>query len=102
MARPELSLCMIARQQNYDLRRGSFKEGWHSFLKDVRYQPAPENLVCRQCEHIAYCDQCPGWSSLEHGDADKPVEFICQVTHLRAAAFDSIAVASNEKIQNTV
>ena len=86
----ELSLCMISRQQSYDLRIGTFKDGWQNFLKDVRYQPAPENLACHQCELYSFCDQCPGWSYLEYGDQGKFVDFVCQVTHLRASALDSV------------
>ena len=33
------------------------------------------------------CDQCPGWSQLEYGDPEIPVDYLCQVAHLRAEAF---------------
>ena len=84
----ELSMCLISRVPSYDLRQGSFSEGWQEFLSQVRYQKPTEDYQCNQCELISLCGQCPGWARLEHGDPEKPVEFLCQVAHLRAEAFE--------------
>jgi len=84
----QLSACLISRVPSYDLRRGSFHEGWHEFLRRVRYQPPTESYACNQCELLSLCGQCPGWAQLEHGDPEEPVEFLCQVAHLRAAALE--------------
>ena len=82
-----LSMCLISRAPSYDLRRGSFREGWHRFLPEVRDEAASEAYECNQCELISLCGQCPGWAHLEHGDQEKRVDFLCQVAHLRAQAF---------------
>jgi radical SAM protein with 4Fe4S-binding SPASM domain len=87
----ELSICMISRQQSYDLRKGTFRDGWQNFLKDVRYQPPPQLIPCHDCELYSFCDQCPGWSYLEHGEPGKSVDFVCRVTQLRAAALEEIS-----------
>jgi radical SAM protein with 4Fe4S-binding SPASM domain len=83
----KLSLCLVDRVPSYDLRRGSFREGWSEFLPQVRNRQASEDYECGQCRLLPVCPQCPGWARLEHGDLEKRVEFLCQVTHLRAEAF---------------
>jgi hypothetical protein len=40
-----------------------------------------------ECRLIHICDQCPGWSQLERSDPEMPVDYLCQITHLRAKAF---------------
>ena len=81
----ELCLCMIARNETYNLRKGTFQEGWQQFLHQVRYQHIIGDFACKQCELQFFCDQCPGWSYLEHGELQKPVDFLCQIAHLRAS-----------------
>lgn len=83
----QLSACLIARTPEYDLRRGSFREGWRDFLAGVRYQAPTPTYQCGRCELLSLCGQCPGWAQLEHGNPEAPVEFLCQVAHLRAKAF---------------
>lgn len=86
----ELSMCLMARKSSYDLRRGSFHEGWHEFIPAVRYQPPTENYHCNQCRWLFLCHRCPAWAQLEHGNLEKPVDFLCQVGHLRAEAFGTL------------
>ena len=80
----KLSLCLVSRSRSYGLREGSFHEGWHEFLPQVRYHKAGDHYVCSRCELISLCGQCPGWAELEHGDQQAKVEFLCRVAHLRA------------------
>lgn len=84
----QLSICMMARQRTYDLRQGSFQEGWEQFIKQERSLPAPAG-PCQACQLQPLCSACPGWSFAEHGDSNAHVDYICQVTHLRAQAFGS-------------
>jgi radical SAM protein with 4Fe4S-binding SPASM domain len=86
----QLSVCMMARRQQYDLRRGTFREGWNDFLAEVRYQPPRGAYGCNQCPLLPICGQCPGWGDMEHNDPQKPVEYLCQVAHLRAEALGII------------
>jgi radical SAM protein with 4Fe4S-binding SPASM domain len=83
----QLSLCMMARQAAYDLRRGSFAEGWHDVLKEARFQKAPVGFACSHCQIRAFCSSCPGWAYMESGCDSEPVEYLCQIAHLRANAF---------------
>jgi hypothetical protein len=36
---------------------------------------------------ISLCSNCPSWAELECGDPEARVDWLCQVAHLRAAAF---------------
>ena len=82
----ELTLCSISRLNSYDLRDGSFEEGFKDFLLGARTKARPRDFLCNQCEIEYMCDQCPAQSELVHGVLDKPVEFLCEITHRKAAA----------------
>ncbi|UCC38715.1 MAG: radical SAM protein [Candidatus Aminicenantes bacterium] len=83
----QLSLCMMSRHPSYDLVQGSFREGWHNFLPRLIHQKPKSDYKCGQCELISLCSQCPGWAWVENGDLETPVEYLCQIAHLRAEAF---------------
>lgn len=83
----QMSLCMMSRHPNYDLLQGSFHEGWHNFLPRLTHQKPKGNYKCGRCELISLCSQCPGWSLVEKGNLETPVEYLCQIAHLRAEAF---------------
>jgi len=83
----ELSLCTMSRKPSYDLRSGTFSEGWNSFLLDARFQPASGEKSCYNCELLSICGQCPGWSLTEHGNQDGKVSYLCTVAHLRAEKY---------------
>jgi len=80
----KLSLCLLSRQETYDLRKGSFRQGWREFIPRVRSRRVTRQTKCRTCELISLCGQCPGWAYLEKGDPEAPVEFLCRVAHQRA------------------
>ncbi|MDV2503910.1 MAG: radical SAM protein [bacterium] len=80
-----LSLCMISRLNSYDLREGSFFEGFKDYLLGARTKARPRDQLCNQCEIMHICDHCPAWSEMVHGVLDKPVEFLCELTHRQAA-----------------
>lgn len=96
----QMSPCMSIRTETYDLRTGTFSTGWDQFLPAIRQQPAPETYVCADCELRAFCEQCPGWSRMEHNGELKPVEFLCQVTQerIRAATAGLQAQQQGEEI----
>jgi radical SAM protein with 4Fe4S-binding SPASM domain len=83
----EMGLCVLSRQPNYNLRNGSFAEGWYKVFPQIRAQKRQKNYPCAHCDKIALCGQCPGWAELEHGDQERPVEYLCRIAHLRAEAF---------------
>jgi radical SAM protein with 4Fe4S-binding SPASM domain len=83
-----LSICVLSKRESFDLRRGSFAEGWSSFLRGVRAQSATRRTKCSACGIKAMCGMCPAMGELETGDPDEPVPFLCEVAHLRAAVLD--------------
>jgi len=81
-----LSACVLSRGDTYDLRKGSFQEGWENFLLKVRQKKITRQTKCVACEIKAMCGMCPANGELENGDEEEPVDFLCQVAHLRAHA----------------
>lgn len=81
-----LSVCMMAREPGYDLRKGSFAEGWREFIPGVARQSWSKESKCRDCRLLSLCDQCPGWGIIEHGDPEAPVDYLCRIAYLRAEA----------------
>jgi radical SAM protein with 4Fe4S-binding SPASM domain len=82
-----LSTCVLWHGETYDLRKGGFKEGWENFLLEVSRKKAARKTKCLVCELRSMCGMCPANGVLEAGDAEEPVDFLCQVAHLRAYAF---------------
>ncbi len=83
----QLSLCMLDRSQQFDLRRGSFRDGWRDFLAAARAPEYSEHHQCTSCSLRSVCSHCPGWAWLEQGDPESRVEYICDLTHQRAEMF---------------
>ncbi len=80
----KLSPCIIARRHHYDLRQGSFREGWREVLSQIRMQKRTQPSPCPSCKIQALCQQCPGWSQLEHGDDETLVAFLHETAYVRA------------------
>ena len=84
----KLQACVISKNEIYDLRNGSFQEGWQRFLFDVREQKITKQTKCVACEIKTLCNMCPANAQLECMDAESPVDYLCQVAHLRAYCFE--------------
>jgi radical SAM protein with 4Fe4S-binding SPASM domain len=82
-----LCLCVTARQPSYDLRIGSFQQGWHEFIQQQRSQEYSQAATCESCDLRSICAQCPAMAQLEFGNREQPIDFLCQTTHRRWEAF---------------
>jgi radical SAM protein with 4Fe4S-binding SPASM domain len=82
-----MSMCLLSGRRAYDLRAGTFREGWNGLLRAARTEPAARVTKCTDCSIKALCGMCPANGELEAGDPESPVAFLCQVAHLRANAF---------------
>jgi radical SAM protein with 4Fe4S-binding SPASM domain len=81
-----MSICVISHQDTYDIRTGSVREGWDQFLLKVRQRERTRPTKCVNCRIHSVCNMCPANGELENGDPESPVDFLCQVAHLRAMA----------------
>ena len=81
-----MSICVLSHADVYDLRRGSVNEGWEDFLSKVRSRKTTRPSKCGTCQIRASCGMCPANGELENNDPESPVEFLCEVTHLRTHA----------------
>lgn len=79
----KLSICTMARRPSYDLLSIVFQEAWEK-LGELRKAKRQLNTVCRTCTIGGLCNQCPGWSQAVHDDDETPVDYICNLAHLRA------------------
>ena len=84
----KLQACVISKNEIYDLRKGSFQDGWQHFLLNMRHQKLTKQTKCVACNIKALCNMCPANAQLECMDAETPVDYLCQVAHLRAYCFD--------------
>jgi radical SAM protein with 4Fe4S-binding SPASM domain len=79
-----MTICIISHQDGYDLRNGSFQQGWDGRLQQIRETPTTRRTICTDCQIRSLCGMCPANGELESGDPESPVDFLCQVAHLRA------------------
>jgi radical SAM protein with 4Fe4S-binding SPASM domain len=84
----QLRMCVLSSASAYDLRSGSFRNGWDQFLAAQRQKPARRTTKCTRCRIHAMCGVCPANAELECRDAESPVDFMCRVAHLRAYTMD--------------
>jgi radical SAM protein with 4Fe4S-binding SPASM domain len=89
-----LGICVLSTQETFNVREGRFLEGWNTFLAATRHKKRTRPTKCDECAIKAMCGMCPAQGELEHGDAEKPVEFLCEVAHLRGLAL-GIPVAAH-------
>lgn len=88
----KLSLCLLARAPGYDLRAGTFGEGWDGPLRAERFRKRQAPSPCATCDLLPLCGQCPALAALEWSDAEQRVDFCCQLGHLRAQALQNIPI----------
>ncbi len=82
-----MSICVLSHQDTFDLRQGTVRQGWDHFLARVRDRQISRATKCTACQLKSVCGMCPANAELEGGDPEKPVDFLCQVAHLRALTF---------------
>jgi radical SAM protein with 4Fe4S-binding SPASM domain len=82
-----MSICVLSQNDKFDLAGGSVRVGWEEFLRKVRSRTVTRATKCTDCGLKAMCGMCPANGELESSDPETPVEFLCQVAHLRAYTF---------------
>lgn len=82
-----LCLCLLSREQSYDLLGGSFEEGWNGFISELRQRRATGDYRCGSCNLRHLCGSCSAWAALETGDPEGSVDYLCRVAATRARCF---------------
>ncbi|WP_424358772.1 radical SAM protein [Methanocella sp. MCL-LM] len=80
----QLSFCCYVKDPTlrYDLRRGSFADGWEKFIPSLADKVVADEEYfrgCGSCYHRADCQWCPVYGYLEHGRFGAKVEYLCGV-----------------------
>jgi len=83
-AQGRLRVCDIVPEPDLCLKTNRFIDGYRMFGPIMeRKLKGSEN--CAGCEHITFCDSCPGISLLEgNRDGERPVSYHCEIARKRA------------------
>jgi radical SAM protein with 4Fe4S-binding SPASM domain len=82
----KLQMCQLSRRAAFDVREGSFAEGWNEYFPRLRARTWQTRSVCRTCSLMSLCGSCPGAAEMETGDIEAMVPQFCEITHMRAWA----------------
>ncbi len=55
-------------------------------MRETRAKKVTRPSKCTSCKMRALCSKCAATAELENGDAEAPVDYFCEVAHLRAQA----------------
>jgi radical SAM protein with 4Fe4S-binding SPASM domain len=83
----DMTICVLSHVDRYNVRDGSVRDGWEHFLYGIRAKKTSRITKCTMCALKSLCGSCAANSELETGDAETPVDFLCQTAHLRAEVF---------------
>ena len=92
----EMGICVISQQETFDIRAHGVRQVWEDALLKVRDRKRTRVTKCVACRIQSLCGMCPANGEMENGDKESPVEFLCQVAHLRAAVIGAEIPAHGE------
>jgi radical SAM protein with 4Fe4S-binding SPASM domain len=75
--------CLMVSTHGFDLRKGSFREGWDSVLPGFREQLVEPGYTCHECEKRFLCGICPAQSGMETGSPQRKAEYLCALGEAR-------------------
>src|ERR1700723_2807741 len=82
----EMGICIISQQETFRVQELGLKRVWEESLLQTRRLKRTRVTKCVECRIQSLCGMCPANGEMENGDRESPVEFLCHVAHLRAAA----------------
>lgn len=92
----EIGICVISQQETFDVRGQALEKVWQDSLLRLRDRKRTRLTKCVRCRIQSLCGMCPASAEMENGDKETPVEFLCQVAHLRAAVIGAEVPAHGE------
>ena len=92
----EVGICVISQQETFSVREGGVRKVWEESLSGLRNRKRTRVTKCIECRIQSLCGMCPANGELENGDRESPVEFLCNVAHLRAAVIGAEVPAHGE------
>ena len=82
----EMGICVVSQQETFSVKTSGVRSVWVGSLLQLRNRKRTRVTKCIQCRIQSLCGMCPANGEMENGDKESPVEFLCHVAHLRAAA----------------
>ena len=80
--------CVRASYRQFDLRKGSFDEGWAFLQREFVDKKSTPNYKCNTCQNIRFCEHCVANFMLAYGDEEHIDPFFCEVAELRRQFVD--------------
>lgn len=80
----ELIFCTFMRQPHFDLRKGSFRQGFCTLYPKIRSRRYRTDSKCKDCKICYLCSQCPALAKLENSHPENPIGYFCELAHKRS------------------
>lgn len=80
--------CVRASFKRFDLRSGSFDEGWAYLQEEFLDKKSTPDFPCRKCKDIRFCEQCTANFVQVTGNEEIPDDFYCKIAKLRHKMVD--------------
>jgi len=78
--------CLMVTTHGFDLRRGSFRQGWDEVVPRFREQGLSPGYECHECEMRFLCGTCPAQAGMETGSPHRKAEYMCRLGEARLEA----------------
>jgi radical SAM protein with 4Fe4S-binding SPASM domain len=78
--------CLMVCTHGYDLRQGTFREGWETVIPRFREQGLTPGYECHECEMRFLCGTCPAQAGMETGSPHRKAEYLCRLGEARLDA----------------
>jgi radical SAM protein with 4Fe4S-binding SPASM domain len=81
----KMTFCFLVKDPAflYDLKQGSFKEGWERFIPSLARRIKVTHTYkdnCESCDLKSECSWCPVFAYLEHRKLDEKINYLCKLT----------------------
>jgi MoaA/NifB/PqqE/SkfB family radical SAM enzyme len=97
-AQGRLRICDMVPEPDYCLRKNRFIDGYRMF-GPIMAKKLKGAKNCGGCEHVTFCDSCPGISLLEgNKDGECPVDYHCEIAHKRVNHLREVAAYEKEEM----